>query len=154
MMRIPLFRRRQITDLLAIVDDDVYPLLIARRWSVCEPAGSRNMYARSKIGGRTVYMHQTVMGEPQEPGLEIGHVDGNGLHNWRGNLRWLPDAGKIQASHDRLPCSVSSAVLNAAHVHAVMAKGRRYFYDRRTRQRLTENEVAERLERTKIERKL
>jgi hypothetical protein len=35
--------------------------------------------------------------------------------------------------------------LNAAHVHAVTAKGRRYFYDRRTRERLTEDEVSERL---------
>ena len=85
--------------------------------------------------------------EPPEPGVELGDVDGNGLHNWRGNLRWLPHAGTIQASHDRLPYVVSSAILNAAHVHAVTAKGRRYFYDRRTRQRLTEHEVSERLER-------
>src|SRR5215472_13934876 len=86
--------------------------------------------------------------------LRKGAVDGNGLHNWPGNLRWLPRAGTIQASHDRLPYVVSSAILNAAHVHAVTAKGRRYFYDRRTRQRLTEHEVSERLERTKIEQKL
>jgi hypothetical protein len=31
MMRIQLFRRRQITDLFAIVDNDVYLLLTARR---------------------------------------------------------------------------------------------------------------------------
>jgi hypothetical protein len=109
------------------------------------------MYARSTIRGRTVYMHQTVMGEPLEPGLEISHVDGNGLHNWRGNLQWLPHARNIQASNDRLPYSVSSDVLNAAHVQIVRAKRRRYFYDLRTGQRLTENEVAERLERTRIE---
>ena len=112
------------------------------------------MYARSTLETRTVYMHQAVMGEPPGPWLELGHADGNALHNWRGNLRRLPNAGTIQASHDRLPYAVSSAVLNAAHVHAVTATGRRYFYDRRTRQRLTEDEVSERLERTKIEQKL
>jgi hypothetical protein len=53
-----------------------------------------------------------------------------------------------------LPYVVSSAILNAAHVHAVTAKGRRYCYGRRTRQPLTEDEVSERLERTKIEQKL
>jgi hypothetical protein len=37
MMRIQLFQRRQITDLIAIVDNDVYPLLMARRWSAFVP---------------------------------------------------------------------------------------------------------------------
>ena len=51
--------------------------------------------------------------------------------------------GFPHVSHDRLAYVVSSAIWNAAHVHAVTAKGRRYFYDRRTRQRLTEDEVSE-----------
>jgi hypothetical protein len=53
-----------------------------------------------------------------------------------------------------LPYVVSSAILNAAHVHAVTAKGRRYFTTAALAQRLTEHEVSERLERTKIEQKL
>jgi hypothetical protein len=67
MMRIQLFRRRQIIDLFAIVDNGVYPLMMARRWSVFMPRGSRTMYARSTLETRTVYMHQAVMGEPPEP---------------------------------------------------------------------------------------
>jgi hypothetical protein len=72
---------------------------------------------------RTAYMHQVVMGEPPEPGLELGHVDGKGLHNWRGNLRWLPRAGTIQASHDMLPYVVSSVILNATPVQRCHGEG-------------------------------
>ncbi|MGA7885233.1 MAG: HNH endonuclease [Acidobacteriaceae bacterium] len=34
---------------------------------------------------KTVFMHHDVL--PAEPGMKVDHKDGNGLHNWRENLR-------------------------------------------------------------------
>ena len=146
MKQIRLFRKGQRTDFFATVDDADHALLMAYRWSVFNPIGSRTAYARGYVDGRTIYMHQFVMGGPSTTDLEIAHVDGDGLHNCRSNLRWALHRDVIQAAHDRLPFEPP-----AAHVHAVTAKGRRYFYDRKTRKRLTEQQVAERLARTQIE---
>ena len=84
------------------------------------------------------------MGMLTATGFTIGEVTRGGF----------PMPGPSKRLTIWLPYVVSSAIVNAAHVHAVTAKGRRYFYDRPTRQRLTEDEVSERLERTKIEQKL
>lgn len=71
----------------AIVDDDMYEYLSQFRWYFT------GAYAASKSvilsggghGAPKIYMHRLIMRTPK--GLEVDHIDGNGLHNWRSNLR-------------------------------------------------------------------
>lgn len=78
-VEIPLTRGK-----FAIVDAADEEALSRYSWSAIEnPPGS--WYARAEIAGRTVYLHRFLMGEPE--GMTVDHVDGNGLHNTRNNLR-------------------------------------------------------------------
>lgn len=64
-------------------------------WHVREHPGG-DWYAEYRGGkrdevGRRDYlsMHRMLMGAPPEPGLRLGHFNGNGLDNRRRNLRWM-----------------------------------------------------------------
>lgn len=52
-------------------------------WTV-EPRGYTT-YARGKVNGVPMYLHRALMLPPV--GLDVDHVDGNGLNNTRRNLR-------------------------------------------------------------------
>lgn len=63
---------------------------------------SRTVYAfrTERVAGkkRTVYLHRAIMGEPN--GLQVDHVDGDGLNNRRGNLR-LATASQNQSNRGK-----------------------------------------------------
>jgi len=73
--RIPLTR-----GLFALVDDEDYPWLSAVPWFASPVVNTT--YARRKPGG---YMHRAILNAPE--GLEVDHINGNGLDNRRRNLR-------------------------------------------------------------------
>ena len=82
--------------MVALVDDEDYEALAARRWFGQPSQNGRSSYAVTKVGyGRTgtrsVYMHQLILGTG-EPGMEIDHKNRNGLDNQRANLRWATKA--------------------------------------------------------------
>jgi hypothetical protein len=66
----------------AIVDTDDYEWLSEHKWHVVAPG---KQYAGRKEGGRTIYMHREIMKPP--PGKIVDHIDGNGFHNRRRNMR-------------------------------------------------------------------
>lgn len=70
------------------VDDEDYPDLSKRKWFARKSAG-RTWYATSKLEGRrhspNISMHRVVMNYPK--GLEVDHINGNGLDNRKENLR-------------------------------------------------------------------
>jgi hypothetical protein len=73
--------------LVALVDDEDYDKLVGRRWYKHTNNGRCN-YAQADISWRPhkrVWMHRLVMDAPQ--GLEVDHINGNGLDNRRDNLR-------------------------------------------------------------------
>lgn len=51
-----------------------------------------NLYAETiyETNGHRLYlsMHHLIIGPPPKPGLRVGHRNGNGLDNRRGNLHW------------------------------------------------------------------
>ncbi len=81
----------------ALVDDDDYENLIRFKWSVIKP--KRRTYARSVIGGRHYYMHRLIMDAPI--GIEVDHIDHNGLNNCRSNLRLATRLQNVHNSRKR-----------------------------------------------------
>lgn len=82
----------------AVIDVDDVSLVEGCNWSA--RVTPRSVYAaRADYSGperRTIYLHRTLMGEPE--GLEVDHRDGDGLNNRRANLR---EATRSQNQHNR-----------------------------------------------------
>lgn len=73
--------------LYATVDAEDYNRIVNHKW--CANKIGRTHYAKRayQIDGKqkTEYMHRVIMGNP--PGMEIDHINGNGLDNRKENLR-------------------------------------------------------------------
>lgn len=74
--------------MVAVVDEADYPALSQYRWSY-QRNGKRGYAIRGVKGegGRytSLLMHRAIMGA--QPNELVDHEDGDGLHNWRKNLR-------------------------------------------------------------------
>ena len=72
---------------IALVDDSDYAWL--NQWKWCASCHHRTWYAlrKSLVDGSSIYtyMHTLILQTPK--GMYSDHKDGNGLHNWRDNLR-------------------------------------------------------------------
>lgn len=64
---------------VALIDDDLYEHYAAFSWWA--KVNACTVYARNKQG----YMHRIIMNAPK--GIEVDHIDHNGLNNQRSNLR-------------------------------------------------------------------
>jgi hypothetical protein len=67
----------------AMVSARDYKRLSRYSWYAC--LYRRKYYARRDAEGRRTYMHREIMRPPK--GMVIDHIDGNGLNNWRKDLR-------------------------------------------------------------------
>lgn len=84
---------------VALVDDEDFEALVQFKWRAFAGPGVRTHYAtrmvRSDSGARTdVRMHRVIMAAPT--GLEVDHIDGNGLNNQRSNLRIVTRSQNMQ----------------------------------------------------------
>lgn len=82
--------------LVAIVDEDMVPFLEKRKWhATC----AKKPYAARTIGSKpcqsVVFMHRVVIGDVPE-GMEIDHINGNGLDNRRSNLAVVSHAENMR----------------------------------------------------------
>lgn len=72
---------------VVLIDDQDRELLLPYKWYAA--MFRKTWYAFASEAGesrpRNLYMHRLIMGMPE--GLEVGHVDGDGLNNRRDNLR-------------------------------------------------------------------
>lgn len=76
---------------VTIVDDEDFEELKKYKW--CCTYSANKLYAKRakwlgrafKPTGLNVYMHREIMKPPE--GLQVDHIDGNGLNNTRSNLR-------------------------------------------------------------------
>jgi hypothetical protein len=77
---------------VALVDDSDYDYLMQWRWSVQLPRGNHIRVVRKdskQNGGKILYMHRIIMNTPE--GMEVDHIDHNGLNNQKSNLRNCTD---------------------------------------------------------------
>lgn len=70
----------------AVVDDADYEWLSLYKWNACVHYNGR-AYATTNRGpdGHPARMHRLIL--TADPGMDIDHIDGNGLNNQRANLR-------------------------------------------------------------------
>ena len=100
MVEVRLYRKGELTELVATIDDADAERVAAYRWHVFVPTGSKTRYARCNIGGKTIYLHRFVMNAEDRD--EIDHIDGDGLLNTRGNLRFVTRRENLRSAR-RLP---------------------------------------------------
>jgi hypothetical protein len=91
---------------VTIVDDADYEGLTQRRWHLLTPKRGGE-YAMSSNG---TGMHRAITSAP--PGMEVDHINGNGLDNRRGNLRVCTKSGnqRNQRVQSRAKTSVFKGV--------------------------------------------
>lgn len=91
---------------VALVDDADFALLSQYRWYIKHD--SRTNYAFGYVRGRRrdgklVKMHRVITDAPD--GMDVDHVNGDGLDNRRNNLRICTRSQNIGHSHKTAGCS-------------------------------------------------
>lgn len=66
---------------------------------------------------RTMYMHRVILGV--KDGIEVDHIDGNGLNNRRGNLR---EASRSQNNQNRATYKNSTSGVKGVNFHKKSGK--------------------------------
>lgn len=83
---------------IALVDDEYYEYLNQWKWFASLDRKNGNWYAKRNAGKwphqMAVRMHRAIMQAPE--GMEVDHIDGDGLNNQSENLRLCTHAGNIQ----------------------------------------------------------
>jgi hypothetical protein len=91
---------------VSIIDAADAPLVAGRNWCVLARGGLVHALRTEYIGTKKhqLYLHRRLMGEPE--GLQIDHIDGDGLNNRRYNLRVVTSAQNNR--NTRRPCNNKS----------------------------------------------
>ena len=79
---------------VALVSPEDYDNVNKYSWSMWNDGGPS--YAQGDVDGKTIRMHQLIMGPPPKDGLVIDHKNNNGLDNQRNNLRFSTRSGNAQ----------------------------------------------------------
>ncbi len=83
---------------VALIDDEDFERVSKFKWTYFYNPHNKKQYARRGVGGRrnqkTVYMHRFIMDAPK--GLQVDHINGDGLNNQKHNLRLATNAQNHQ----------------------------------------------------------
>jgi hypothetical protein len=74
-----------VGDKVALIDGEDYDRLSAFKWRI-QPGPGRYTDYVVRSGNPLIFMHHDVIGRPPK-GLEVDHLNGDGLDNRRSNLR-------------------------------------------------------------------
>jgi hypothetical protein len=78
----------------AIIDTNDYKRLSKHKW--CAFKSHNNFYAMRRKNNKGIMMHRFIMNAPK--GMDVDHIDGNGLNNRKSNLRICTHAQNIHNS--------------------------------------------------------
>jgi hypothetical protein len=105
--------------LVALVDNEDFELASKYSWSKSYNKRSRTAYAVAYVKGskpyRMVRLHRLIMGAP--PGVQVDHVDLNGLNCQRGNLRVATNGQNGQNRPKYLSCNGAPTTSQFKGVH-------------------------------------
>lgn len=83
---------------IALIDKEDVERVSKFKWTSFYNPKNKKWYARRGEGGRnnlkTVYLHRFIMNAPE--GLQVDHINGNGLDNRKENLRFATNAQNHQ----------------------------------------------------------
>jgi hypothetical protein len=90
----------QLTDgRFAVVDAEDLSILAQHRWTaVCS---GNTCYAKTRIGGKTIYMHRLILFGNELTNMKVDHINRNGLDNRRVNLRPVTHAQNMMNTRGR-----------------------------------------------------
>ena len=92
--------------MVALIDDEDFERVITINWHASLSKDHNTYYAMGYLTGRKhIAMHRIILGA-NNPQILIDHIDGNGLHNWRSNLRMTNNSVNILNSPKR--CNTTS----------------------------------------------
>ena len=115
-----------------MVDDEDYEMLNKHNW--CVNINRNAVYARRAIPGDAKYrqlelkMHAVIMNAPK--GMQVDHIDGDGLNNQKNNLRLVTNRQNCMNRHQKKTSKypgvtwakreqrwVAQAQINGKHIH-------------------------------------
>lgn len=83
---------------VALVDDDDYNEISKYKWYAHKNRNTFYAHRTEKIPKRTIHQMHRIILNPRN-GLQIDHIDGNGLNNQKSNLRLVTRRQNLQNSH-------------------------------------------------------
>lgn len=92
------------------VDDEDYRTLNLGSYNWNPIIGRNTTYAKTYKKGGTIYLHRLIMGLLDATrSVFVDHIDGNGLNNYRTNIRVTNNMGNQRNARKRLSAKTSSA---------------------------------------------
>jgi len=84
---------------VALVDDKDFERVNKKRWQAQQKPATYYVIGQtsklSKGGQKTIYLHREIIGKPPK-GMEVDHINGDGLDNRRENLRFVTRRQNMQ----------------------------------------------------------
>lgn len=91
---------------VALVDDDDFDNLNQWKWYSVKSGSGNVYYAVRSEKKKPIRMHHCILTCPL--GMQIDHINGNGLDNRKGNLRNVTQRQNSQNNHKRANCMSSN----------------------------------------------
>lgn len=91
--------------MVALVDDEDFSLVSKYRWYATISENGRYYAKRRTNAKHQVYLHREIM--KASLGVEIDHIDGNGLNNQKSNLRYCIRRQNAMNTTKRKPSATS-----------------------------------------------
>ena len=94
MVEVPLTKGK-----VALIDDEDAPRILAHKWTAHRnPKRRREVwYAVRYVGRASIQMHREILNAPD--GMEVDHINGDGLDNRKVNLRLATRAQNLRNTH-------------------------------------------------------